>query len=307
MSATLEDAGKPAARRFRFRMAYLTPWLFAAPALLLYTTFVIYPMLNAAWISLHRWDGLSEMKWIGFRNYGYVFSDKVFWQAMRNTFVYAIGVTIAKNVLALSVALLLNRALKGRSFFRAASFAPVVLSFVVVGILWGLIFDPTFGLLNAFLRAVGLSNLISGWLSNPAIALWSVMAVDVWKWTGYHIVLYLAGLQTISPELIEAARLEGRPWQILVYVILPLLLPVIAFSTLLSLVGAFVSNYDLVTVMTQGGPLHSTEVALTWITSTAFRFNNIGKANAMSMLLFGVVAIFGIIQFSMMQRRRSGR
>ena len=302
---TADKAKRASARKRRWK-ADATGWLFVAPALLLYTAFVIYPMVNAGWISLHRWDGLSDMRWIGLRNYGFAFRDAVFWQAMRNTLIYAIGVTVAKNVIALAVALLLNRALRGQAFFRTASFAPVVLSFVVVGILWSWIFDPTFGLLNALLRALGLEVLITGWLSDPSVALWSVMAVDVWKWTGYHVVLYLAGLQTIPIELIEAARLEGRRWQILVHVILPLLLPVIAFSVMLSLVGAFVSNYDLVFVMTQGGPLHATEVALTWITTTAFRFNNFGKATAMSMLLFGVVVILGVVQFTLMRRRAGG-
>ncbi|WP_158970496.1 carbohydrate ABC transporter permease [Chachezhania sediminis] len=294
-----------AARARRLRTD-LTGWAFVAPALLLFLLFVIWPMGHAVWISLHRWDGLGQMAWLGLDNYRFVFGDKVFWKAMHNTFIYAFGVTVAKNLLALGLALLLNRPLRGRGFFRTASFTPVVLSFVVVGVLWSWIFDPTFGLLNAVLWALGLQGLIQGWLSDPDIALYSIMFVDVWKWTGYHTVLFLAGLQTIPSELIEAGRLEGKPRQVFRHVTLPLLMPVVAFSVLLSIVGAFVSNYDLVRVMTQGGPFHSTEVALTWITTTAFRFNNFGKADAMSVILFLIVAVLGAVQFLLMRQRGRG-
>lgn len=281
-----------------------TPWIMVLPAVILYTALVVFPLVLGGWISLHQWDGLSDMVWSGLANYRYVFADGVFWQAMRNTFQYAIGVTIAKNVLGLALAVLLNAKLPGRTFFRGAAFIPVTLSFVVIGILWSWIFNPTFGLLNHGLQAVGLGGLVQGWLSNPRIALWSVMAVDVWKWTGFHMVLFLAGLQTIPTELYEAAQLDGAGrWRSFLHITLPLLRPVIAFSTLLSLVGAFVANYDLVYVMTKGGPLHATEVALTWIVSTTFRFANVGKADAMSMLLFACVAVLGILQLLGMNRR----
>lgn len=287
------------------RQRGVTGWLMAMPALGFAAVFIFYPLVRGAWVSFFQWDGLSEdMKWIGFRNYENVFNDPIYWESIGHTFQYAFGVTIVKNVLAVLIAVLLNRKLIARGFFRVATFLPVIMSFVVVGILWSWIFNPTFGLLNGFLNAVGLGGWVHGWLSDPSIALWSVMSVDVWKWTGFHVVIILAGLQSIPVELEEAAALDGAGrLRIFWNVTLPLLRPVLTFSVLMSLVGAFVSNYDLVKVMTGGGPSHSTEVALTWIVNTTFSALNVGKANAMSMILFFLVIIIGALQLRVMTRR----
>jgi ABC-type sugar transport system permease subunit len=280
-----------------------------APALVFVALFIVYPLVRGFWVSLNQWDGLSDtMKFVGIKNYRNVFHDPIYWQAILHTFQFAIGVTIAKNVLALMLAVLLNRKLRGRALFRVSTFLPVVMSFVVVGILWSWIYNPTFGLLNSFLRAVGWDGLIKGWLSDPSIALWSIRVVDVWKWTGFHVVILLAGLQSIPVELEEAAALDGAGrFRIFWSITLPLLQPVLTFSVLLSLVGAFVSNYDLVKVMTGGGPAHSTEVALTWIVSTTFNDLNVGKANAMSFILLAIVIVVGVVQLQVMLRRNEGR
>jgi ABC-type sugar transport system permease subunit len=274
------------------------------PALVLFCIFVLYPVGKGFWVSLHRWDGLSEMIWVGVNNYKFVIDDDVFWKAMWHTFKFAIVVTIVKNVFGLLLAIMLNQKIRGQAFFRGATFLPVTFSFVVIGVLWSWIFNPTFGLLNYFLESVGLEFLIQGWLSDPKIALWSVMWVDIWKWTGFHMVLFLAGLQGIDEEYYEAASIDGAGrWQSFRHITIPLLNQVIAVSVLLSLLGAFVSNYDVVYVMTGGGPFHSTEVAMTWIVSTTFRFARVGKANAMSMILFAFAAVFGFFQFILTTRR----
>jgi len=286
----------------------MTAIVMCIPAVVLVGGLIFYPLLRGGWISLHQWDGLSAtMTWNGARNYQNVVNDATFWQAIRNTFVFAVGVTVAKNVIGLVLAVLLNQKLRGRGLFRTATFVPVMMSYVAVGILWSWIFNPNFGLLDAFLRSIGLESLIQGWLSDPSIALYSVIAVDIWKWTGFHVVIILAGLQTIPGELLEAAAIDGASrlqsfWR----VTLPLLVPVLSFSILMSLTGAFVSNYDLVKVMTGGGPSHSTEVALTWIVSTAFTHFNVGKANAMSMILFALVAVVGAVQVRVMMRNTIG-
>jgi raffinose/stachyose/melibiose transport system permease protein len=277
-----------------------------APAVLLYAVFVIYPLFRGAFVSLYQWDGISPaMTWFGLRNYKYALEDPVFRLSLRNTFQYAIGVTIVKNVLGLGLAVLLNRKLRGRAFFRTAGFLPVMFSFVVVGVLWSRIFNPTFGLADKVLQSVGLGSMLPGWLSDPHLALWSVMWVDVWKWTGFHMVLYLAALQSVPQELYEAAAIDGAGrWQRFRRVTVPSIRPVIAFSTLLALTGAFVANYDVVYVMTGGGPLNSTQVALTYIVSKAFNSQEVGLANAMSIILFIGVAIIGAVQLSIMTRGR---
>jgi raffinose/stachyose/melibiose transport system permease protein len=293
---------------FRLRLSakwqgYLTAYWMILPSFILYAGLIIYPLFQGLFISFNQWDGLSAMKWIGLKNYGFVLKDAVFWLALKNTFIFAIGVTVVKNIFGLMLALLLNQELRGRTFFRAAAFIPVTFAFVVIGVLWSWIYNPTFGLINNLLQSVGLSSLIRGWLSDTKIALYSVMFVDIWKWTGFHMVLFLAGLQGISQEYYEVAEIDGAgSLQKFRYITIPLLNQVIAVSVIMSMLGAFVSNYDVVYVMTGGGPMHATEVALTWIVSTTFRFAAVGKANAMSMVLFVFVSIFGIAQLYFMTR-----
>ena len=282
------------------------PYFMCMPAIILFFIFVIIPFFTGMYTSFFKWDGFSEMKWNGLNNYKYVFSDKVFWQAMKNTFVYAILVTVFKNMIAFILASLLIKKFIGRTIFRTGLYLPVTLSYIVIGVLWVWIFNPTFGLLNGFLRAVGLENFIVGWLSDPKVALFSVVAVDVWKWVGYHMVLYISGLQAISADLYEAAEIDGaNGWKKLLHITIPQLNSTIVVNILLSITGAFVSNYDIVYIMTGGGPFHSTEVSLTYIMTTAFKYTAVGKANAMSILLFIMVFIFGFIQLKLMSKEEN--
>ncbi len=279
------------------------PYLMCLPALILFFLFIILPFLDGLWTSFHQWDGFSPMKWNGFRNYRFTFTDPVFWQAMRNTFVYAFWVTIIKNILALTLAFFLVGDIRGKTLFRTGIYLPVTLSYVVIGILWVWIYNPTFGLLNNFLRGIGRESWILGWLSNSDIALYSVIVVDVWKWTGYHMVLYIAGLQGIGKELYEAADIDGASGPRKFFQItIPLLNSTIVVNVLMSITGAFVSNFDIVNVMTGGGPMHSTEVSLTYIVTTAFKYASVGKANAMSIILFAFVFAFGALQLRLMTR-----
>lgn len=281
----------------------LIAYLMVLPAFTLFSMFIIYPIGRSFWISLHSWDGISEMRWLGLMNYKFVLDDRIFWKALINTFKFAFVVTVVKNVLAVLLAATLNQKIFGGTFFRAAVFLPVTFSFVVLGVLWSWIYNPTFGLLNNVLTNLDLGFLIRGWLSDPKIALWSVMVVDIWKWTGFHMVLFLAGMQSISLELYEAAEIDGAGRiQKFFFLTIPLLREVTIVSILMSLIGAFVSNYDVVYVMTGGGPFNSTEVALTWIVTNTLRFNAVGKANAMSVILFICVAFFGIFQIKAMAR-----
>lgn len=281
----------------------LFPYAMCAPGILLFTLFVLVPFLIGIYISLHSWDGLGPMKWLGLKNYGYVLKDKVFWQAMRNTFLYAVVVTIVKNLAGLCLAMLVAKSFVGRTAFRVAIYMPVTFSYVVIGALWSWIYNPTFGILNGFLNTIGAGALIQGWLSDPSIALFSVIFVDIWKWTGFHMVLYLAGIQGIPKDYYEAASIDGATkLQQFFRITVPQLNSTIVINILLSLTGAFVSNYDIVNIMTGGGPFHSTEVSLTYIVATGFRLNSMGKASAMSIVLFAFVAVFGFLQMRTMTR-----
>ena len=273
------------------------------PALILLGVFVVAPVAYGLYLSLLRWNGFEPPVFVGLDNYVRLWErDRIFRQALSNNVVFAVAVVVGKNVLGLFLALLLNQRLRGSVLFRTALFLPVTMSFVVIGLLWSWIYNPTFGLLDAGLNAVGLGELSRPWLSDPTTALWAIIAVDIWKWTGFHMVLYLAGLQTIPRELYEAATLDGAGrWRQLFDVTLPMLAPVTFVNVLLAMNGAFVRNFDLVYVMTGGGPNNQTEVVLTHMVAEAFRQGNLGYSAAMGYVLFAIVAVISAVYIRLAQ------
>lgn len=277
------------------------PYIMVAPSVILFTLFAVYPFAKGIYISFFKWDGLSGMKFLGFTNYVNVFADAAFWDAIKRTFYYALLVTIGKNIIGFMLAKLMMDLVFAKSFFRTITYMPATFSYVVCGILWAWVFNPNFGLLNQFLAIIGADSLIQGWLSDPSIAIYSVIWVDIWRWAGFHMVLYLAGLQAIPRDYYEAAEIDGAGGIIKFFKItVPQLNSVIVLNILMAVTGALVSNYDIVNVMTGGGPFGSTEVALTYIYRNAFSFYNLGKSSAMSVILFAMTLVFGIVQvFSM--------
>lgn len=279
------------------------PYVMTVPALILFTIFVIAPFIYGFYTSFYQWDGLSDMKYIGIKNYIYALQDETFRLSLKNTFVYAVVVTIFKNGIGLGLALLIVNQIRGKAFCRTALYMPVTFSYVVVGVLWTWIYNPTFGILNGLLEWMGLGGLIQGWLSDPNIAIFSVAWVDIWKWIGFHMVLYLSALQSVPKTLYEAARIDGaNKFDEFIHITIPQINSIIVLNVLLAITGAFVNNYNLVNVMTGGGPFNSTETALTYSVKTAFSYRNLGKANAMSIILFAIVFIIGFLQFKMMTK-----
>ncbi|SHE91202.1 raffinose/stachyose/melibiose transport system permease protein [Kaistia soli DSM 19436] len=275
------------------------------PAAILFGLFYVWPFASGFWLSLHSWDGFSPPVFIGMANYVRLASDRIFLGALENNIIFVIAILILKNVLGLGLALLLNRAMVGRSFFRAAAFVPVTMSFVAVGLLWSWIYNPVFGLLNAGLDLFGLGFLKHSWLGDANTALYAIIAVDVWKWLGFHGVIYLAGLQTIPAELYESATMDGagrfrRFW----HVTLPLIMPIVFINSILGLSGAFVRNFDIVYVLTKGGPNHATEVALTYMMTKAFQDGAMSYAAAMGYVLFMIVGLACVGLLALMRRQR---
>lgn len=282
------------------------PYIMCSPAIILFTMFIIVPLITGFIISFFKWDGYGSMVFNGGKNYMFVLQDEVYRQAIGNTFIYAIAVTVLKNIIALALAFILVKKFPLRNFFRSGIYVPVMMSYIVIGILWTWIFNPTFGLLNSFLSLVGLDSWIHGWLSDPTFAMISVIIVDVWKWIGYHMVLYIAGLQGISRDYYEAAEIDGaNAWQKFKNITIPLLNPTIVVNVMMAITGGLVSNYDIVHIMTDGGPFHATEVSATYIMRTAFTYGNMGKANAMTIITFAIAFIFGFIQLKFMTRQES--
>ncbi len=284
------------------RRRNLAPYLWVLPALLIYFIFKLLPMIAGIYLSLIQWDGIEPAKFVGLQNFHRMLDDDIITLALMNNVKYAVGTVIGKTVLALFLALVLNQALRGRSFYRTALFMPVVMSFVVVGILWAWLYNGQFGLVNNLLHKLKLDFLILDWLGDPKVALWSLVIVDIWKWYGFHMVIFLAGLQTISQELYEAARIDGASrWQQFIRITLPLLQPVMLVNITLSLMGAF-NVFDIPYVMTEGGPANSTMVMALHIYVRGFKFYKFGYSAAMSYVLLVLVTLMAAIQMRFMSR-----
>ncbi len=271
------------------------------PGITLMTVFILAPIVFGFWISLHNYDGFTAMKWIAFNNYVHILTrDKFFLSSLMHTVIFAIGVVAGKNVVGLALAMLLYKPRKGITLFRTAMFMPVAMSGVVIGSYWSFFLSDTNGFINNFLNSINLGFLAVGWLSDSRYALMTVIIVEIWRWSGLHMMIFLAGIQGISPDMYESAYLDGASWWVrLTKITLPLLKPIIFISTLLALMGAFVRNFEIVWMLTRGGPGNATDVVLTRIYNEAFQFGNLGRASAMGYILFVIVGVLSFIYVKM--------
>lgn len=286
----------------RSRSARLSPYLWVMPALVVYAVFKLVPLVSGLYMALLRWDGIEDPRFIGLRNFRKILNDDLTIQVLLNNVEYAVGTVVGKIVLSLFLAVMLNQALRGRTFYRTSLFMPVVMSFVVIGILWRWLFNAEFGLINILLESLGLGVLAQDWLGDTDIALRSLMLVDIWKWYGFHMVIFLAGLQSIPSELYEAAKIDGASvWQQFLHVTLPMLQPVMIVNVTLSLMGAF-NVFDIPYVMTEGGPANSTNVMALHIYLRGFKFYRFGFSAALSYVLLVIVTLVAAIQLKLMAR-----
>jgi raffinose/stachyose/melibiose transport system permease protein len=286
-------------------MKQLEPVIWLAPAVILYLVFKILPLIAGLYLSVLDWNGIDPAKFVGPNNYLDFFNDDLVGQALGNNVLYALGTVTGKMILSLFLALLLNQALRGRSVYRTALFMPVVMSFVVVSILWAWLYNPQFGLVNQILQALGLKFLIQDWLGSPTMALPSLMIVDIWKWYGFHMVIFLAGLQTIPAELYEAASIDGASrWDNFWRITFPLLQPVMLVNVTISLMGAF-NVFDIPYIMTEGGPGNATLVMALHIYIRGFKFYKFGYAAALNYVLLVIVTLVGTVQMWLMSRGKT--
>ena len=272
--------------------AQLTPYLFLAVPLIIYLIWVIGPMLYTFFLSLTNWDGLSAPEIIGTRNYVRLFKDPVFKISLINNLKWVISFITIPVVAGLALALALNRAIPGAKFFKAAFYSPLVLSLVVSGLIWGWMYHPANGLVNEALRVIGLDALTQGWLSDPDLAMWSIITVGVWRQVGYVMILYLAGLQGVDPGLVDASKVDGASgWQTFRHVIFPLLAPVTVIVVVISIIDSL-RAFDLVSVMTRGGPYNSSSVLANFMYIEAFNNYKMGYGAAISVILFLISLVF---------------
>ena len=279
--------------------------VFVLPSVLIYGLFMAYPFLGTVHLSLTSWDGFApSMDFIGLDNYLVLLGDPAFWSALRNNLIWAVVGTAAPIVIGLPLAIILWSGARFRLAFRAMYFLPVILPSVVIGIIWGWIYNPIFGPLNSLLEAVGLGDLARGWLGDPSTALLAVLVAAVWATFGMIVVFFLAGLQGIDTNLIDAARVDGaNAWQRTRHVILPGIAPIFTFVLTITLVGAF-SVFDIVYVMTRGGPGTATEVLAGYSYKMAFSRNFAGYGAAISMIIALLSLVLAVVFLRARERNR---
>ena len=277
-------------------------YLFILPALILFAAFVLLPIAASLYYGFTRWDGMARPEWIGFDNYIRAFRDSIHLRSYVNATLYVLGTLIVEVVVGLMMAVLLNSDRPGFSFFRVMCFSPVVLSMVAAAILWTFVYDFRFGLLNGFLKTIGLNNLIQPWLSNSATALIAVIIVSGWKYAGFYMVIYLAALKRIPTSLYEAAMLDGAGlFQQFWKITLPLLKETTYTALLLAITGGF-AGFDLFFAMTNGQPFNATEVPGTWIIKQAFDAGQMGYGVALTVLMMLFIGVISIIYLRLTHR-----
>jgi ABC-type sugar transport system permease subunit len=278
-------------------------YAFVLPALLLYAFFFIYPFAVSIYYSLTDWDGAQPVKeFIGLSNYRTLLSDSLLWESLSHNLVWVVLGTAAPIAIGLLLGVLLWSGARGTTLFRTVYFLPFILSQVVVAIIWNWIYHPLWGPLNISLRAIGLDSLARGWLGDPTWALLAVIIVAVWSSFGFTFVVIIAGLQDVSKELVEAATLDGaNPWQRFVYVIVPQLRYVLTMITAITLIGGF-NVFDIIFVMTQGGPGTATQVIGTYTYRKAFEQGEIGYGAALSMVMTIITLIASYLFIRLRER-----
>ncbi len=295
-------AGPAPARRPR-TSGNVRKWLeiavFAGPALVVFLTFVILPVVLAAVYSLFNWNGLTPLeRFVGFDNYIEALTDPNFTQAIGNNFSILIASILIQGPLAIAAAMLLNRKLKGRAFIRAAIFVPYVLAEVIAGLSWKLLLSPN-GFINALLEMVGLEDWTRPWLGDPDIALWVMFGIISWKYLGFAILIMLAGLQGVPDELHEAAAIDGAGWwKAQWYITLPLLGPTIRIWVFLSMIGSL-QLFDMVWVTTRGGPLNATNTMAVYMIVNGQTRPGYGSAIAVILFLISLTVALVYQRFAM--------
>jgi len=285
---------------------YRAGYLFVLPAFLLYAVFMIYPFAQSIYLSFTDWNGVEATKgFVGFANYRRLAGDDLLWSSLGHTLIWVAVGTIVPLVVGLALAMLLWRRPRGFTLFRTVFFMPQVLSSVVIAIVWGWIYNPIFGILNRGLDGIGLDALSRGWLGDPDVALFAVLAASSWAETGFVFVVFLAGLQNVSRDLLEAAMLDGaNAWQRFRNVTVPQLANVVNVVTALLLIGGF-SAFDIVFAMTGGGPANATELIATYTYKEAFTQNRIGYAATLSLVITVISLVASVVFIRLRERGES--
>lgn len=291
------NARLEASKRKRAVRNNLVGYAFIIPNLIGYTIFIFIPVCFSFVLSVMKWDGSqAPMEFVGLNNFVQIFKDSVFVSSFWNTMEYAAMTVLPTLVLSLLLAVLLNNKIKGIAMFRTAIYFPYIASIVAVGAVWNMLFQPDFGPINEFLKFIGIVKP-PRWVVDVDWAMVAISIVTIWKYTGYYMIVYLAALQGISGSLYEAAGIDGaNGWQKLWHITIPMLTPTTFFVLIMFTIQCF-KVFDLVYVMTGGGPGNATKTLVNYIYEKAFTNWQLGPASAGSIILFAVVMVITLIQF----------
>lgn len=271
-------------------------WVFILPALVGTLIFIIIPVICSFGLSFAKWDLLNPIQFVGLANYREIFSEALFYKILLNTIVFAIATSVLGVIIPLVLACILNSKVRGSEFYKTAYFLPFITPMIVIGVVWEWIFDPNIGLLNHVL------HLHINWLYDTHFAMPALIIVSVWKLIGYNMVIFLSSLAGISQSMFEAAKIDGaNELQTFKNVTVPLLSPTIFFVVIITAISSF-QVFDLIYLMTQGGPLNSTNVLVYAIYQNAFEYFNVGKASAIAYVLFVIILVLTLVQWNLRKK-----
>ncbi len=283
------------------RRQTLLGYVLILPSMAVFLTFYIYPVVYSLYLSFYNWDMMMPKQFIGLRNYQDLLGSAEFKEVLGNTLTYSIGVVFLAMGVGLVLALLLNNRTLMSSVFQACIFTSYIVSWVAVSLLWIWMLDPQYGLVNYLGSFLGMAPV--DWLGNHRIALWSLVGVTVWKVIGYPVVIFLAGLQNISQDYYEAAALDGAgAWHRFRFITWPLLTPTTVFLFITLTIATF-QGFDIVNIMTQGGPVHSTSIYVFFIYEQAFHYFRLGRASAAVVICFGLILALTYAQHRVFRRK----
>jgi raffinose/stachyose/melibiose transport system permease protein len=293
-------------RRAKRKHGGLIAWTFALPALLVYFVFLVYPAGSSLWFSVTDWDGLSPTyNFVGAQNYVDMVKDPVVAQAVVNNLIWTVVTIVFPVVIGLTLAVLLNGKVRGKPVLRVIFYTPGVLPLVSIASIWGWLYNPQYGAINAALRTIGLDSLAQPWLGQDSTALGAAMVPAIWLRVGFPMLLYLAALQGISTDMYEAARVDGAGrWQQFWYITMPSLRPAHYIVIALSLIDSF-KVFDLIYVMTYGGPGTATQVMGTWMYFNVFQYSQAGYGTAIAVVITVVALAAGIPYVRSQTRERA--
>ncbi|HHV62145.1 MAG TPA: sugar ABC transporter permease [Firmicutes bacterium] len=294
----VKDPGKNKRLLWREVRRNKVAYLFISPFYIMFLLFMVLPVVYSFYLSLTDVQGIGMVKWVGLRNYINLFQDERFLQAIKNTSLFAVVQIPIMLTLAVILALILNsKRVFLRNLFRSVYFLPVVMSLAVAALAFSMILNKDIGLLNLVLSRMGFSP--RDWLNDPDLALWSIVGLVTWRWTGYNMVIILAGLQNIPQELLEAAQIDGAgPWQRLRHITLPLIWPVVFFCLILSMIGAY-QLFEEPMILTKGGPMDRTLTIVLYLYQTGFQKFQFGYASAIAYSLVIILLVVSGLQMKL--------